>query len=1210
MSENLPNQPFAHLRLHTEFSINDGIVTIKPLIARLRKLSMPAVAITDLANMFSLIKFYSASLKAGIKPVCGCDVLVESDDGSKQTRLVLLVKNEVGYLSLTKLVSELYTENPSQSEPVVRKSQLLGRVDGLIALSGAQNSDIGIAALAGEKDLAKELLVEWRQLFPESFYLELQRVGRIEEEDYIDAAVALAIETNTPVVATNDVRFIDQDDFDAHEVRVCINERRTLDDSRRPHNYTNQQYLKSGAEMAELFSDIPEALENAWEIAKRCNLSLELDKPCLPNYPVPEGMSMEEYFSELSFDGLRVRLRSLYGDDYETKDVEKPYWERLEFELGVINQMGFAGYFLIVMEFIQWSKDNDIPVGPGRGSGAGSIVAYALRITDLDPLKYDLLFERFLNPERVSMPDFDVDFCMEGRDRVIAHVAELYGKEAVSQIITFGTMAAKAVVRDVARVQGKPYMLADKLSKLIPFEPGITLKKAFEAEPLLGEFVASDEDAQEIMEMAYKLEGITRNVGKHAGGVVIAPTKLTDFTPLYCDESGQGLVTQYDKNDVETAGLVKFDFLGLRTLTIIDWAVKMINARAGEDEPDIDIAKLPLTDERVYRLLQKGETTAVFQLESRGMKDLIKRQVPNSFEDIIALVALFRPGPLQSGMVDDFIDRKHGRTQVVYPHAELEPVLGNTYGVILYQEQVMQIAQVLANYSLAGADILRKAMGKKNPEVMAKQRSLFQEGAEARGIDADLAASIFDLMEKFAGYGFNKSHSAAYALVSYQTAWLKTHHPACFMAAVLTAEMQNTDKIVTLIDECRSMKLVIVPPDINRGQFNFTVNEKDEIVYGLGAIKGLGEGPVASILAAREERPFTNLLDICQRVDSQNVNKRTMEALILSGSLDNMVEGDLDYARALLSALLPQAMQAAEQSSRNQASGVADMFGEIAPAGTEDADLSASNITVHAWAEQHRLKVEKETLGLWLSGHPIEEFLGELSHITKNRLVNLRPERVPQTIAGVLHSIRTMKNKAGDTIAFLVLDDGSARFEFSLFAKEYEKYRETLLKDVIMVVECTVSIDDYSGGMRGRGKSVMTLSEARQRNAHRVALNLESESLGSDFCEHLARILEPYRKQAEPVDLEESVAANASGGGSAPAMSRAHPHPRQFSGNGHAASGAVDEGKGCQVMVRYQRSDSIGCIMLGQEWVVSPADDLIQRLRLEYGKDKVVLSYK
>ena len=1210
MSENSPNLPFVHLRLHTEFSINDGIVAIEPLIAKLREFSMPAVAITDLANMFSLIKFYTSSLKAGIKPVCGCDVLVESDDQSKQTRLVLLVKNKVGYLSLTKLISELYTENLSQSEPALRKSQLTGRVDGLIALSGAQNSDIGLALLADEKDLAKELLAEWQQLFPESFYLELQRVGKAEEEDYIDAAVALAIETNTPVVATNDVRFIHQDDFDAHEVRVCINERRTLDDSRRPHNYTDQQYLKTGYEMAELFSDIPEALENAWEVVKRCNLSLVLDKPCLPNYPVPEDMGMEEYFSKLSSEGLRERLRSLYGLDYETKGVEKAYWERLKFELGVINQMGFAGYFLIVMEFIQWSKDNDIPVGPGRGSGAGSIVAYVLRITDLDPLKYDLLFERFLNPERVSMPDFDVDFCTEGRDRVIQHVTDLYGKDAVSQIITFGTMAAKAVVRDVARVQGKPYMLADKLSKLIPFEPGITLKKAFEIEPLLGEFVDSDEDAQEIMEMAYKLEGITRNVGKHAGGVVIAPTKLTDFTPLYCDESGQGLVTQFDKNDVETAGLVKFDFLGLRTLTIIDWAVKMINARAAEGEPPVDITKLPLTDERVYRLLQKGETTAIFQLESRGMQDLIKRQVPNSFEDIIALVALFRPGPLQSGMVDDFIDRKHGRTQVVYPHAELEQVLGNTYGVILYQEQVMQIAQILANYSLAGADILRKAMGKKDPDVMARQRALFQEGAEARGIDADLAASIFDLMEKFAGYGFNKSHSAAYALVSYQTAWLKTHHPACFMAAVLTADMEKTDKVVILINECRSMKLTIVPPDINLGQFNFTVNEKGEIVYGLGAIKGLGEGPVGSILAAREDKPFTNLLDLCQRVNKQNVNKRTMEALIRSGALDNMVEGNLDYARALLSALLPQAMQAAEQSSRNQASGVEDMFGEIAPAGTENADLSASNITVRAWAEQHRLKLGKETLGLWLSGHPIDEFLEELSHITKTRLINLRPERGPQSIAGVLHSIRTMKNKAGDTIAFLVLDDSSSRFEFSLFAKEYEKYREVLQKDVIMVVECTVSIDDYSGGMRGRGKSIMTLSQTRKLNARCVALNLESKSLDSDFCEHLARILEPYRKPAGLLDVEGSSVANGSGGSSASSTKAPHPHTKPFTSIGQVTWGAVDEGEGCKVVVRYQRADSVGCIVLGQEWIVSPADELIQRLRLEYGKDKVVLSYK
>lgn len=1208
MTENSPSKPFAHLRLHTEFSITDGLVTIKPLISRLRELSMPSVATTDLANMFSLIKFYTTAMKAGIKPVCGCDVLVEDDDQRGQTRLVLLVKNQVGYFNLTKLVSELYTENPGHGEPVIMKSKLAGRVDGLIALSGAQYSDIGAALLAGEPELARQLLQQWRDLFPDSFYLELQRVGKNDEEDYVEAAVSLAIETGCPVVATNDVRFIHKEDFDAHEVRVCITERRTLDDPRRPHNYTEQQYLKSSTEMAELFSDLPEAIQNAQEIVKRCNLSLKLGTPCLPNYPVPEGLGLEEFFSQLSTEGLNTRLAKLYGEDHSAGDAYKHYWERLEFELGIINQMGFAGYFLIVMEFIQWSKDNDIPVGPGRGSGAGSIVAYALGITDLDPLKYDLLFERFLNPERVSMPDFDVDFCMEGRDRVIQHVAELYGKDAVSQIITFGTMAAKAVVRDVARVQGKPYSLADKLSKLIPFEPGITLKKAFEVEPLLGEFVAGDEDAQEIMEMAYKLEGITRNVGKHAGGVVIAPTKLTDFTPLYCDESGGALVSQYDKNDVETAGLVKFDFLGLRTLTIIDWAVKMINERAGDEDAKVDIDTLPLTDESVYRLLQKGETTAVFQLESRGMKDLIRRQVPNCFEDIIALVALFRPGPLQSGMVDDFIDRKHGRTKVVYPHPELEPVLSNTYGIILYQEQVMQIAQVLGNYSLGGADILRKAMGKKDPEEMAKQRSLFTDGAVARNIDEKLAESIFDLMEKFAGYGFNKSHSAAYALVSYQTAWLKTHYPSYFMAAVLSADMQNTDKIVTLIDECRSMKLKIVPPDINLGQFNFTVNDDGEIVYGLGAIKGLGEGPVAAILTARKEGEFNSLLELCQRVDTQSLNKRTMEALIRAGALDKLIEGDIDHSRALLAVLLPQAIQAAAQSSQNQASGVDDLFGEIEPDGTTNTDESTASLNVRPWPEQQRLTAEKETLGLYLSGHPIDEFLPELAHITRDRLSKLRPERGPQVIAGLLHGIRTMRNKAGDTIAFLTLDDRSARFEVSLFAKEYEKYREMLQKDLILVVECTVSVDDYSGGMRGRAKNIMTLSQARKKYAHRVAVNLEFDSLQSGFCEHLARILEPYRKPPEvsghpdhgPGEDQGPSAAN----GNAAMAATASPGLSKFGANEE-----TEQPGGCQVVVHYQRSGSRGCIMLGHDWIVSPSDDLIQRLRLEYGKEKVVLDY-
>ncbi len=1183
--------PFTHLRLHTEFSINDGLITIGPLIEHLRGQAMPAVAITDLANLFGLIKFYTAAEKAGIKALCGCDVLVEDEDGIR-SQLVLLVKNRQGYLNLTQLISDLYTEAEGIAEPVLAKAKLAACSEGLIALSGALQSDIAEALLVDEFTLAATRLAEWQAMFPNSYYLELQRVGRPDEERYISEVVKLAAAANCPVVATNDVRFLELDEFEAHEVRVCINDRRTLDDPRRPRNYTDQQYLKSTEQMRELFVDLPEAIDNAIEIAKRCTLTLSLGQPSLPNYPVPDDITLEEYLCKLSSEGLDSRLAHLFGEEARQEQTREPYLDRLQMELSIINQMGFAGYFLIVMEFIQWAKQAGIPVGPGRGSGAGSIVAYALGITDLDPLRYDLLFERFLNPERISMPDFDVDFCMEGRDAVIQHVAELYGKEAVAQIITFGTMAAKAVVRDVARVQGKPYSLADKLSKLIPFEPGMTLKKAFEVEPQLGEFVDSDEDAQEIMEMAYKLEGITRNVGKHAGGVVIAPTQLTDFTPLYCEPSGDGLVTQFDKNDVETAGLVKFDFLGLRTLTIIDWAVKMINEQLSADVDPVDINSLPLDDESVYALMQRAETTAVFQLESRGMKELIKRLAPNCFEDIIALVALFRPGPLQSGMVDDFIDRKHGRTRVEYPHPELEPVLSNTYGVILYQEQVMQIAQVLASYTLGGADILRKAMGKKNPAEMAKQRETFMQGAEAREIDPKLAGSIFDLMEKFAGYGFNKSHSAAYALVSYQTAWLKAHYPAYFMAAVLSADMQNTDKLVTLVDECNQMGLKIVPPDVNVGQFNFTVNDEGEIVYGLGAIKGLGAGPVEALLRARAEAPFESLLDICQRVDSQTVNKRTMEALIRSGSLDKLIGGDLDYSRAALSLTLPEAMQAAEQSSRNQALGVEDLFGEIAPTDPGDNGSQHNKEAIKPWPEQQRLQAEKETLGLYLSGHLVNEYLPELKQITSKRLVDLRPENSLQLVAGLLYDFRIMKGKNGSSFAFITLDDGSARFEVALF-KEFDQFRHLLQKDLIVIVECKVEVDDRNGNLKGRAKRILSIQEARKKFASRLRLKLHAAELAPSFCDHLQAILEPYRKPA--------IAANTLGA----------------TGTDGAESGqvantvpAAPAQEGCRVEVNYERSDSQGCIMLGQEWCVSPSEELIQQLRMEFGRDKVELAYR
>jgi DNA polymerase-3 subunit alpha len=1196
---------FVHLRVHTEYSVVDGLVRVKPLIEATAKMGMPAVAVTDHANLFAMIKFYTAAMAQGVKPVCGCDVLLENPERpDKPFPLVLLVQNLAGYRNLTRLISLSYTEKQGHGEPQLRREWLQANADGLIALSGGMTGEVGRALQESDAATARTVLAGYMNLFPGRFYLELQRCGRQGEESYLQAAVQLASETGCPVVATNDVRFINSEDFEAHEVRVCIHERRTLDDPRRPRHYSEQQYLRSPEEMLELFDDLPEAIENTVQIARRCTLELELGKPYLPNYPVPDGLTMDEFFRQVSRQGLDQHLprlfREIRGQHAPDEDFAafcQPYYERLDFELNVIIQMGFPGYFLIVMEFIQWAKNNDIPVGPGRGSGAGSIVAYALGITDLDPLRYDLLFERFLNPERVSMPDFDVDFCMEGRDRVIAHVAELYGKEAVSQIITFGTMAAKAVVRDVARVQGKSYGLADKLSKLIPFEPGMTLTKAMEMEPQLPEFIDSDEDAQEIMEMAFKLEGITRNVGKHAGGVVIAPTRLTDFSPLYCDENGDSLVTQFDKNDVETAGLVKFDFLGLRTLTIIDWAVKMINAQEAAHQQDkLDIRNIPLDDVRVYELLQRAETTAVFQLESRGMKELIRKLLPSCFEDIVALVALFRPGPLQSGMVDDFINRKHGRADSSYPHPDLEPVLKNTYGVILYQEQVMQIAQVLANFSLGNADMLRRAMGKKKQEEMDKQRSFFLAGAAERGISAELAGSIFDLMEKFAGYGFNKSHSAAYALVSYQTAWLKKHYPAYFMAAVLSADMQNTDKVVTLIEECREMQLPLVVPDVNVGAYNFTVNQHGEIVYGLGAIKGLGEGPINAIIAARNEGgPFRSLLDFCSRVDLRTVNKRALEAMIRAGALDHLVDADTDHTRAQLMAALPDTVQAAEQSSRNQAAGVLDMFGDIAP--VPEPEVSAGVINVRPWTQQKRLQAERDTLGLYLSGHPIDEYLPELKQLTRDRLANLRPERESQWVAGLLVSTRTMRSKRGDNIAFITLDDRSGRLEISLFAKEYEQFRELLQKDAILVVDCQVSMDDFKGAMRGRAREVLNLTQARQRFARAIELELHAGVLTPDFTRRLADVLQPYR-QAPPPAPEAA--------GESPGQDYADEYPVPP----NAELIPPETPLSCPVRIRYRRPEIAGNLQLGENWQVLPDQTLIQELHLLCGANAVSIAYR
>ncbi|MBL8259829.1 MAG: DNA polymerase III subunit alpha, partial [Candidatus Competibacteraceae bacterium] len=815
--------PFVHLRLHTEYSLADGLIRIKSLVKRVAAADMPAVAVTDMSNLFALIKFYKAALGAGVKPIVGVEAWVGRND--EPARLVLLCQNLEGYRNLTRLVSRSFLEGQRRGVPVIDHGWLQGHTGGLIALSGGRDGDVGQLLLNDRQTQAKRALAEWRHLFPDRFYLEVQRTGRPREADYLEAALDLAAATGTPVVATNDVCFLKRDDFEAHEARVCVYEGVTLDDPRRPRRHSEQQYLRAPAEMAELFADLPEALGNSVEIARRCNLRLELGKNVLPDFPVPAGMTAEAYFSTQARAGLEQRLQRLLdpaAPDFGER--RRPYDERLDEEIGVIMQMGFSGYFLIVADFIRWARENGVPVGPGRGSGAGSLVAYALWITDLDPLAYDLLFERFLNPERVSMPDFDIDFCMEGRDRVIDYVAQRYGRDRVSQIATHGTMAAKAVVRDVGRVLGHPYGFVDRIAKLVPFEIGMTLDKAIEREAELRRLYESDEEIRTLLDLARELEGLARNVGKHAGGVVIAPSELTDFSPLYREQDDSSLITQFDKDDVEAAGLVKFDFLGLRTLTIIDWAVQTLNAqRRDTGEEPVDITAIPLDDRETFDLLKRYRTTAVFQLESSGMKDLIRRLQPDCFEDIVALVALFRPGPLQSGMVDDFIDRKHGRARIEYPHPALATILKPTYGVILYQEQVMQIAQVLAGYTLGGADLLRRAMGKKKAEEMAKQREIFVKGSTEREVEPETASYIFDLMEKFAGYGFNKSHSAAYALVSYQTAWLKAHHPAAFMAAVLSSDMDKTEKVVIFIEECRRMGLALAPPDINESDYRFTV---------------------------------------------------------------------------------------------------------------------------------------------------------------------------------------------------------------------------------------------------------------------------------------------------------------------------------------------------------------------------------------------------
>ncbi|ETO93509.1 DNA polymerase III subunit alpha [Legionella oakridgensis] len=1076
---------FVHLRVHTEYSLVDGLVRIKPLMQALPEKGMNAVAITDHCNLFAAVKVFQSAVAAGIKPILGCDLVCHDPDKPDVVHsMVLLCQNEVGYRNLTRLVSKAYQEGQYHGEPRIQTPWIREHAEGLIALSGGRLGAIGQALLAGDEMTANTLAKSWAQVFPDRFYLEIQRTNRSDEAVYNEKIVRMAEQLQLPLVATNDVRFLHEEDYEAHEARVCIHEGYTLADPRRTIRYHAKQYLRSAEEMVELFSDLPQAVQNTVEISKRCSVKLELGKNYLPNFPVPPNSTVEDYLSHLSKDGLEKRLQHIFrGKEHALHETRSIYDQRLQIELDVINSMGFAGYFLIVADFIKWAKLNGVPVGPGRGSGAGSLVAYALEITDLDPLQYDLLFERFLNPERVSMPDFDIDFCMEGRDRVIEYVAEKYGRQSVSQIITFGTMAAKAVVRDVGRVLGHPYGFVDKLAKLIPFELGITLKKALEQEEELRRRYEQEEEVQELIDLALKLEGITRNAGKHAGGVVIAPSELTDFTAIYCEEGSAQLVSQFDKDDVEAAGLVKFDFLGLRTLTIIDWALNIINhqqSKAGL--PPININEIAMDDKAAFDLLKSCQTTAVFQLESRGMKELIHRLQPDCFEDIIALVALFRPGPLQSGMVDDFIDRKHGRAKVEYPHPDLEPILKPTYGVILYQEQVMQIAQVLANYTLGAADLLRRAMGKKKPEEMAKQRAIFTEGAAKRGVAAETAENIFDLMEKFAGYGFNKSHSAAYALVAYQTAWLKAHYPAAFMAAVMSSDMDNTDKVVNFIQECGRMNLKVLPPSLNQSDYRFSAINDDTILYGLGAIKGVGEAAIQTIVSAREkEGPYTGLFNFCKRQDLRKVNRRVLEALIKSGAMD-----DWQMERAVLFESLGKAMQTGLLFLQNQSSGQTDLFGLLEETDTQEEKY----IHCNAWSETLRLEGEKETLGFYLTGHPASAYLQEFKDYTAP-IAKLNPAASKKyMVCGLVKSIRRLLTKRGKKIMIIGFEDASANLDVIVFEEVLEAQQLNVQVGQILVVDGEVSQDDYSGGLKMTAAALYPLEEARVRFAKCLLLKL------------------------------------------------------------------------------------------------------------------------
>jgi len=1213
---------FIHLRLHSEYSIVDGIVRVGDAVEAARRDGMPALALTDLNNIFGLVKFYLATRAKGIKPIVGCDVFVSNETERDQPfRLLLLCQSNAGYLRLCDLLTRAYLENQNRGRPEIRKEWLHGGTDGLIALSGAHLGEVGATLLNGNTDSARLLAQEYAGLFPTRFYLEVQRYGFAREELHVRETVKLAAELALPVVATHPIQFLSEDDYKAHEARVCIAEGYVLNDKRRVRAFTPQQYFKTQTEMAALFADLPEAMANSVEIAKRCNLTLKLGKPYLPDFPTPNGVSLDDFLRTESELGLQQRMLVLYPDEKLRATRQEEYSARLAFEIQTIIKMGFPGYFLIVADFIRWAKSNGVPVGPGRGSGAGSLVAYSLGITDLDPLRYELLFERFLNPERVSMPDFDVDFCQDGRERVIDYVKQKYGAASVSQIVTFGTLSSKAVIRDVGRVMDFPYGLCDRLSKLVPLEgvKPVSLKKAREIEPEFNAIIGSEEGVGELLELCERLEDLTRNVGMHAGGVLISPGKLSDFCPLYCAEGSENAVSQFDKDDVEKVGLVKFDFLGLRTLTTIDWAVRYVHqmqkaAEASKVAPPpqptphgrgskesltviaaatplpplppgegwhpqgvgrgctaaeaatstlgggapFNIDLIPLDDKATYKLLKAANTTAVFQLESPGMKKLIVKLEPDTFEDIVALVALYRPGPLESGMVEDFINRKHGRAKADYFHPDLEVSLKPTYGVIVYQEQVMQIAQIIGGYSLGAADLLRRAMGKKNADEMAQQRNIFVEGAVKREIKETLATQLFDLMEKFAGYGFNKSHSAAYALVSYQTAYLKAHYPAAFMAATLSSDMDNTDKVHSNYDDTLAQNLTVLPPDINASDYRFAPVDEKTVAYGLGAIKGTGEAAIINIVAARKAGgPFANIFDFCRRIDKRLVNRRSIEALIRGGAFDSISDH-----RHQIFASLDDALFSAEQQAR--AANQNSLFGD-----DESAAMPVRMKDVPYWSLREKLQQEKTSLGFYLSGHPYQEFAEELAPFIKQRLAEVTPQALPQgnsnkraglavLLAGMVSDVRIQQTRRG-RMAIVRIEDGSAQLEVTLFNELYEASRPWIKDGELLVVRGKATLDDYSGNMRVTAEEVMDFASARAAFAKRLDLGCAEQE--ATVIARLKELFTPYR------------------------------------------------GGKCPVVIHYRNQTGSAQLRLGEGWNVTLPDGLLSDLRGLLGEKNVRVVY-